>query len=327
MLFSHHYHLFPFFSIFPNCNSVPIPYFNNISLNPLRVPTNRVLIPCTPSVWQWENNFTELRGENWKQQICQSDVKSAMKFTYQILMTKSPFGLLSKFWTRMFDHWCIYSPVKSTPRGILSLSVKNTKDSQRRPTELSILEEQPSKEVDESGGLVASAQKRRSEHHCIPGFPRLQSSPVYSPLFAVYFESSSFYSKLWTVIASLPLLARISQAFLPLIHSSTLILDKDEVPFCLIAHDRRSASSTPFLPIAGLPLALLQPQPQPLEMWFSMFHKNNINIKSDHLIEPQFLMLIYRSDFHAEKSHIQNLVHSNCTYSLKKKWQSYLIIM
>lgn len=32
-----------------------------------------------------------------------------------------------------------------------------------------------------------------------------------------------------------------------------------------------------------------------------------------------FLMLTYRSDFHAEKSHIENLVYSNCSYSLKKK--------
>ena len=71
--------------IFPSSQTVTLylfSYFNNVSLNSLRAPTNRILIPYTPLVWQWENNFTELRRENWKPQICQSDIESAMKFMY-----------------------------------------------------------------------------------------------------------------------------------------------------------------------------------------------------------------------------------------------------
>lgn len=91
-------------------------------------------------------------------------------------------------------------------------------------------DDQPLREADKSGGLVAFAQKRHPLCCSIWGVPQPLCLTIYSLLYAVHFKSHSLFLLLWTILVSLPL-AHTSQVSLPFIRSSTSSWIRMRFPF------------------------------------------------------------------------------------------------
>lgn len=109
-------------------------------------------------------------------------------------------------WTR----WCIliYPHCESRTRGFLAAFSKKEKkkkrNSLRRLTRVKHLRKihLPGMQMNQVGCCMF--QEDTPLCAIPPGdFPRIHLSPVYSPLFAVHFESHSFYLLLWTILAFL----------------------------------------------------------------------------------------------------------------------------